>query len=354
MAYDIGGYGRKNLRYGAPPRRYSTYQPYVKPLPAPRAVQPARPPGYGGPRSPYGDDLVNGFTSRAPQSAPIPTSTGHRPPAQPAAAQPAQPAPGAPAATSAAPAPAVYDPYTDPAVQQIQALGTMNVGDAEAEATKIRKQLAIRLGSGKYAREILGDENTALAAEQNPLSTLARIRDQGTKQKRELLDYLGSGDRNLLYSGYRGTQESELAKSLLGQEAEAEDQFRGQEGEIARMLLGVRNSARDRTADAVARALAEQAARVQDGSGSGTAGSGTAGPSNTEGPMVPTPQGVPPGGDPPGFVRQVAPVDQPWPVEEVVHNTPQIEREPGQRFVAAVLEALDRGRQQRLLSDLLG
>src|SRR2546423_262222 len=93
---------------------------------------------------------------RAP-AAPRPRSHPNKP------APAAQPVAGALAGTADP-----YDASADPTLQRILALGQQRGADAEAEALRLRKQLAIDYGDTDLARSLGLDESTIAAAAQNP------------------------------------------------------------------------------------------------------------------------------------------------------------------------------------------
>lgn len=129
----------------------------------------------------------------APYAAPKLPQTPVKPYTNPAAALGAQ--------TSAAPTARVPVDYSnDPILAQVRLLGQQTVPDALAQADAARKQLLIAYGDPSLARSAVfggkgfslpgiaggpdytvadtshtGDENTALAAQQNPFSTLGRL-----------------------------------------------------------------------------------------------------------------------------------------------------------------------------------
>lgn len=142
-----------------------------------------------------------------------------------------------------------YDLSTDPIVQKIQALNAANYGQAVGTADAARKQALIDSGFGDLAQSAqfgsleaptTGDQATALAANQNPYSTAAKLAlahqqaDQGIDQ--------AANDRNLFYSSTRGNQLGDEAHNYLGNVAGAEDQTRQQLSAILQTLLGVRTT----------------------------------------------------------------------------------------------------------------
>ena len=112
-------------------------------------------------------------------------------------------------------------------------------GDASSQATRLRKEAAIDFGESGYARGQLGDEATALAAEQNPFSVRKSLERGYESSGRDLLEALNDGrlGRNLLFSGERIRQEGELARSFQEQQAGAGREFQGILGGIESGLL---------------------------------------------------------------------------------------------------------------------
>lgn len=137
--------------------------------------------------------LAGGPAAYAAPKLPPSPQTPVRPYTTPAAAAGAQ--------TSAAPAARVPVDYSnDPILAQVRLLGQQTVPDALANADAARKQLLIAYGDPTLARSTIfggkgfslpgiaggpdftiadtshtGDENAALAAQQNPFSTLGRL-----------------------------------------------------------------------------------------------------------------------------------------------------------------------------------
>lgn len=157
--------------------------------------------------------------------------------------RPAPTAPRRPRARHGQPPPApagapagVVDPYDtsgDPTLQRILALGQQRKDDAEAEALRLRKQLAIDYGDSELARSLGLDEETIAAAAQNPFSRIAKMRLNEVNKPRALDEGLG----NLFYSSTGNQRRSDLSSALLEDRANAERDVRGGLSGIENSLL---------------------------------------------------------------------------------------------------------------------
>lgn len=169
-----------------------------------------------------------------PAAQPIQPFTAPRvaaPVDQPTPAPPAAARPPAAAAAGVAPPAIGYDYNTDPILNQIQALSTRQRGDAQSTALKLKKQTAIDFGDSGYARNVLQDEATALAAEQNPYSATAQLKqsyDTGSHN----LDEQYNSNGHLFYSGARIKGQQDYANQYQGQLAGATGQEHGLLGQI--------------------------------------------------------------------------------------------------------------------------
>lgn len=183
----------------------------------------------------------------------------------------------------------MLDYSTDPVLQQIQALATRNVGDAEATALAAKKQNLIRLGDPGLARATIGDQGTALAAQQNQQSTLAQLAKQYADAK--IAHDKTLNNLNLFYSSTRGNTIGEDAKGYLNQQSAAQQAAQDALSQIDAVLAQARQAAAAQRLqaeqDAYARALAAAAnatAPVDTGAGTGT-GTGGAGGGTTTPPI---------------------------------------------------------------------
>lgn len=104
-----------------------------------------------------------------------------------------------------------YDYNTDPILQHINAITTMNRANAQSEALSLRKQLAIDYGDEDYARKVLGDEGTAQAAAGNVNSVRAQLKKNYDEGLRTLEDQLNKS--NLFYSGERIRQNQKASEN---------------------------------------------------------------------------------------------------------------------------------------------
>lgn len=178
---------------------------------------------------------------------------------QPTPASPAAPRPPAAAAAGVAPPAIGYDYNTDPILNQIQALSTRQRGDAQSTALKLKKQTAIDYGDSGYARNVLQDEATALAAEGNPYSVTAQLKHSYDTGSHNLDEQYNQA--NGWYSGARIKGQQDYANQYQGQVAGATGQEQGLLGQIDANQLAAAMAAdqQDQQAqrDAYERALQE-------------------------------------------------------------------------------------------------
>jgi hypothetical protein len=200
----------------------------------------------------------------------------------------------------------LYDYNTDPVLQQISALSTQQRADAQSGAMSLRKQLAIDYGDTDYARSVLGDENTAQAAANNPNSVRAQLSKSYTQGQGTLDEALNKA--NLFYGGERIKQQGNLTQNYQSQLAGATGKEQGALGDINSNLTSALSAAdaRDQAAaqqaayqaqqeamqQALLAALANQYAPVDYGSNDGGGGGG--GPSIAPVAVVPGPAAPPP------------------------------------------------------------
>ena len=170
--------------------------------------------------------------------------------------------------------PSLDDPSitSDPLLLKVRKLHQGRRDDYRAGALSQKRQLAIETGDAGFANELGLDAATVQAARDNPLSAFAAIRDAGVAEGRDLTE--GLNKANLLFSGYRGTQLGELAKSLLAREANAQAQARARYGSIENDLLAGLGNADDLEMQAEADAYGREVDRRRGGGGGGGAGGG--------------------------------------------------------------------------------
>lgn len=234
--------------------------------------------GGGGtsPSNPFGFQVAKNTTGfREPAAAPLPRVPAVRPTA---AATPTArlPLPQAQGAAPATPAPGGYDLNTDPALQQISALTGLNDEQANAAALKQRQQLLLGYGDPNLIRQTLGDENLASAAAGSPTSTIASLGQQRERNQKSFTDALVP--QNLLYSGYRVTQEEQAAQDFQNALAQAAAGVNTGLDTISGNLSGALASNQHTriTAEQEARDRAIQAA-ITAGTAGGTGAAGAAG-----------------------------------------------------------------------------
>lgn len=185
-------------------------------------------------------------------------------------------------------APNVYDINTDPALQETIALTGMSDEQARATALKAKQDQLLGYGDPDLVRKLLGDENLAAAAAQNPTSQRAQLGQQRERNLQGLTEGLNSN--NLLYSGYRVKQEEQAGQDFQNALAQAaagvnssiggiNDQLAGQLGSNEQSRVTARQGARDR-------ALAEMLAGGYSG-GDGSSSSGGLGDTTIPPPDLP-------------------------------------------------------------------
>lgn len=234
----------------------------------------------------------------------IPAATGQG--AGAAVTPPAAKPPAAPAAV----APVTYDLGTDPALQQITALTGFNDEQATAAALKQKQQQLIGFGDSKLAAALLGEGDPTVqaiadAAAKNPGgSTVGSLRQQHERGLKQLVDALNP--QNLLYSGYRVTQEQQASQDYQNALAQAAagvntnlDTIRSNLVQALAQNQGQRTSA---MSDAESRLIQAAIANGAAGAGSSTAPAEPpppTGPPPVDTPTVDTP---PAGPEIPGLI----------------------------------------------------
>jgi hypothetical protein len=192
------------------------------------------------------------------------------------------------AAPAPAPQPAVdpYDFSMDPALQRIQALGQRTIAEAEADALRQRRQLALDYGDEQAARELGLSEADIAAAKANPFSVRAKQAKEAIERPRELSGNLSKA--NLGYSSAGAGQQADLARSLLENQSNAARAFQAGAGSISQGLLGARRGVEEGNWQAVQDAATrrqEQMGERSYGSASGV-GLGGAGGSTQQAQQV--------------------------------------------------------------------
>ena len=143
-----------------------------------------------------------------------------------------------PAGGMAAPGADPYSYESDPVLQRTRALGERTIAEAEADALRQRRQLALDYGDEQAARELGLSEADIAAAKANPFSARAKQAKAAHDQPVALDENLNKG--NLFYSSARGTQQQNLSMALLEDQAGAARSFNEGAGGIAQGLLGTR------------------------------------------------------------------------------------------------------------------
>jgi len=228
--------------------------------------------GYGTPRSTYGYrqpsapgpprfaplagyQNIAAAQQQAQQAAQPPATYARRPVDMQAAATGTAPVARPPAAAGG------YDYSSDPVLQQIRALAGQTEADVTAGGLAAKKRLFLQRGAGDLARSLLGDEATALVAEQNPFSTRAQIKQGYERGVADLDESLNRS--NLFYSGYRGDQMGRAAQDYQAALAQDNQQVNDTLGQInsgvAQALFDAQMRRAQAEADAQAGAAAEAA-----------------------------------------------------------------------------------------------
>jgi hypothetical protein len=162
--------------------------------------------------------------------------------------------PGSPAGVSGG----AIDFSSDPILQRVTALARMNAQQAQAGADASAKQALINSGFGDVARsyrfggpadELLGlgdtsstgDEQTALAAQNNPYSVAALLGKAHTAQNVGIDQ--NQNLQNLFYSSNRANLLGDEAQNYLGKQYGAQQDLAGQLGGIGQQLIAARQGA---------------------------------------------------------------------------------------------------------------
>lgn len=130
---------------------------------------------------------------------------------------------------------------SDPVLARIRALGQQNVANAESEAAALRKQAVIDTGLADVGAELGLDAATLQAARENPLSVAARLANEARLRESQLNESLNQ--QNLFFSGHRGTQLGELARSQMAEQADLTRDLRAALGGIDQGVLEARQAA---------------------------------------------------------------------------------------------------------------
>lgn len=115
----------------------------------------------------------------------------------------------------------------DPIQQQIAALGSQSVANAQTNAAQLRNQAAITEGDPELLKALGFDANTITAAQGNPESLLAQLDKEYSLRQKQLADSMDA--QNLYYSGEYQKQLANLASGHASAQ--------GQLGQNLRALL---------------------------------------------------------------------------------------------------------------------
>lgn len=246
----------------------------VKQLPTPKLPSPYNPAAYvPGGSSPAVSAAIqargnHGAVGGAPDVLTIPTgtstTTSTTDPKDTSGSGGSTPSKTAPSKTTTS-ASAAYDLSTDPIVQKIKALNTSNYNSAVDSAQAAAKQDIIGSGfnfadmlkddpalAGSDIAGALTDEGTNLAAQQNPFSIAAQLRDAHAKANQGIDQ--GANDANLYYSSTRGNQLADELKGYVGNVSGAQNTLRGQLDALLGGLTGEKQTESTNLANAIEQA----------------------------------------------------------------------------------------------------
>ena len=151
-----------------------------------------------------------------------------------------------------------YDFSADPILQRVQALGERRSAEAEAQALAARRELAISSGDESLAP----DEETRLAAHNNPFSTAALFARKAAEEPKALV--AGLSKQNLGYGSEGAKQQSNLATALLGEQASNQAATRGHLSDINAALLSAQQGVQNDITDAQGAAADRLQTRIGD------------------------------------------------------------------------------------------
>lgn len=186
----------------------------------------------------------SGITFRPTLAGETPSAPKVKIPLGVAAPNPATAPVSAPApvpAPTAAPPSFTFNPDEDPIVQMVKAAGQRSVQQAEGSELAGRKQTLIDYGYDPALSSLYPDQPTSDAAQQNPFSFLANLGHGYDVAGHNLDEQLNK--QNLFYSGYRGTQLGELARSEGQQQAAGYGNLQHTLGALSDALLKARADA---------------------------------------------------------------------------------------------------------------
>lgn len=223
------------------------------------------------------------------------------PPVTPPGTPPAGTPP--PGTTPAPGEPSDFDLSGDPQLQGIRALNKSSMRSQIASADEQRKRALTQFGSGDLARQTqfganlptydataqTGDQNTALAAEQNPFSTMAQLYTGHRDRSRALDQNLSAA--NLFYGSERGNQLGLEGRFATQQQSDAQGQLQDQLSSIAQMIGAADQTARGNEQQGYGDAWGRAQDRWRRDHPPGT---------GDKPPGDKPPGGTPPGGTPPG------------------------------------------------------
>jgi hypothetical protein len=168
----------------------------------------------------------------------------------------------APAPVAQPPAVDPYDFSMDPALQRIQALGQRTIAEAEADALRQRRQLALDYGDEQAARELGLSEADIAAAKANPFSVRAKQAREAVERPRDLSANLSKA--NLGYSSAGVGQQMDLSRALLEDQSNAARAFQGATGGISQHLLEARRGVEEGNWQAQQEAAARRQEQMGD------------------------------------------------------------------------------------------
>lgn len=141
-----------------------------------------------------------------------------------------------------------YSFMSDPALQMVMAQQTLAIQQAQSTALAQEQQALIAYGDPNLAMSVLGDQNVAAAAANNPNSTLATLAATNAQNVRNTNET--ENKANLWYSSDRGYQLGLQQQAYLSQQGQALGAFNSNWGTIQNTLLAAEQNAWDAEAQA--------------------------------------------------------------------------------------------------------
>lgn len=242
----MAGYGVKTPSYGVtdPTKKKQPDAPVAPPNPLYRVMQ-SNPVSDVLNSSQLASHAASTQPSIRPAASPAPPST------TPAGGTPATPFKETPQ-KQAPPGSSNADMSGDPILAQLRAISGgydssgnfvegKTIADARTAALAAKKEAFIRSGFGELAQKLLGDANTAAAANANPTSTLAQL-VRAHQQNAAGID-TAANKANLYYSSTRANQQGQEAQNYLTNQSNAQSALYDLLSQADEGVLSAKNSA---------------------------------------------------------------------------------------------------------------